>query len=79
MGHDHGHHHHDPSKPVDDNGNPLLTSSQRYKDTIRVTIIGSIVDFLLGVGKIFVGFISQSQALIADGIHSLSDLITDFV
>jgi len=78
MGHDHGHQHADPSQPVDDNGTPLLTSSQRYKDTIRVTIIGSIVDFLLGVSKIIVGFISQSQALIADGIHSLSDLVTDF-
>lgn len=76
MGHDHGHQ--DPSQPVDDEGNVLLTSSQRYKDTVRVTIIGSIVDFLLGVSKIFVGFAAQSQALIADGIHSLSDLITDF-
>ncbi|MDH5600402.1 MAG: cation diffusion facilitator family transporter [Gammaproteobacteria bacterium] len=78
MGHDHSHQHADPSTPVDDNGTPLLTSSQRYKDTIRVTIIGSIVDFLLGVAKITVGFIAQSQALIADGIHSLSDLVTDF-
>lgn len=78
MGHDHGHHHPDPSQPVDDNGTPLLTSSQRYKDTVRVTLIGSVIDFLLGVGKIAVGFISQSQALIADGIHSLSDLVTDF-
>lgn len=76
MGHDHGHH--DPSQPIDDEGHVLLTSSQRYKDTVRVTIIGSIVDFLLGVSKIFVGFAAQSQALIADGIHSLSDLITDF-
>lgn len=77
MGHDHGHHH-DPSQPVDDEGNILLTSSQRYKDTVRVTIIGSIVDFLLGISKIFIGFTAQSQALIADGIHSLSDLVTDF-
>lgn len=77
MGHDHGHHD-DPLHPVDDQGKVILTSSQRYKDTIRVTIIGSIVDFLLGVSKIFVGFAAQSQALIADGIHSLSDLITDF-
>ena len=77
MGHDHEHHH-DPSQPVDDEGNLLLTSSQRYKDTVRVTIIGSIVDFLLGISKIFIGFSAQSQALIADGIHSLSDLVTDF-
>ncbi len=74
MGHDHSHHH-DPA--VDDEGNVLLTSSQRYKDTIRVTLIGSVVDLLLGVSKIFVGFAAQSQALIADGVHSLSDLVTD--
>lgn len=74
MGHDHSHHH-DPA--VDDDGNVLLTSSERYKDTIRVTLVGSIVDLLLGVAKIVVGFVSQSQALIADGVHSLSDLVTD--
>ncbi len=76
MGHDHNHH--DPSHPVDDQGQVLLTSSQRYKDTIRVTLIGSVIDFLLGVAKIVIGFTAQSQALIADGVHSLSDLVTDF-
>lgn len=70
-----GHDHHNPA--VDDQGNPLLTSSQRYKDTIRVTLIGSVVDLLLGIAKIIVGMAEQSQALIADGIHSLSDLVTD--
>ena len=68
--------HNDPA--VDDRGNVLLTSSQRYKDTVRVTLIGSAVDLVLGVAKIFIGFAAQSQALIADGIHSLSDLATDF-
>ena len=34
---------------------------------------------LLGVAKLFVGYIAQSQALVADGIHSLSDLLTDFM
>lgn len=52
-------------------------NSQRYKDTVRVTLIGSVIDFVLGVLKIVVGFIAQSQALIADGVHSLSDLATD--
>ncbi|MFK5915324.1 MAG: cation diffusion facilitator family transporter [Woeseiaceae bacterium] len=72
MGHDHQH---DPT--IDDEGHVLLTSSQRYKDTVRVTLVGSAVDLLLGLSKIFVGFSSQSQALIADGVHSLSDLVTD--
>ena len=74
MSHDHSHQH-DPA--IDDDGNVLLSSSQRYKDTVRVTLIGSVVDFLLGVSKITVGFAAQSQALIADGVHSLSDLVTD--
>lgn len=75
MGHDH---HHDHAHAVDDQGNELSKSSQRYKDTVRVTVIGSVIDLLLGVGKIIIGFIAQSQALIADGVHSLSDLVTDF-
>ncbi len=53
------------------------TDPQRYRDTLRVTLIGSVLDLLLGVAKIVVGFLSQSQALIADGVHSLSDLATD--
>ena len=51
----------------------------RYRETIKVTLIGSVVDLLVGVFKIQFGFLSQSQALIADGIHSLSDLATDAI
>ena len=40
-------------------------------------MIGGVTDFLLGLIKISVGFITQSQGLIADGVHSLSDLVTD--
>ena len=43
----------------------------------KVTLIGGLVDLLLGVLKLVVGFVGNSHALIADGIHSLSDLITD--
>lgn len=43
----------------------------------RVTLVGAILDFVLGVAKIVVGIISHSSALVVDGIHSLSDLITD--
>jgi len=50
---------------------------QRYKETRKVTLIGSVLDLVLGVGKIIAGYVGNSQALIADGIHSLSDLVTD--
>ncbi len=55
------------------------SSERRYHDTVRVTLIGSVIDLLLGVAKIVVGVLAHSQALIADGVHSLSDLATDFV
>ncbi len=54
-------------------------SEERYRETVRVTLIGSVIDLLLGVGKILMGYIAHSQALIADGVHSLSDLASDFV
>jgi cation diffusion facilitator family transporter len=68
----HHHHNHDLTNSGD-------TQDSRYKATVRVTIIGAIIDFLLGVAKIMVGLIANSQALVADGVHSLSDLATDFV
>ncbi len=51
----------------------------RYAEMRKVTLIGSAVDFSLGVAKLIVGFVANSQALIADGFHSLSDLATDFM
>lgn len=58
----------------------MTTAQQRrYKDVRKVTLIGSVLDFLLGVAKILVGWLANSHALIADGIHSLSDLLTDFM
>ena len=61
------------------NSSSITTKQQRYNKVRKVTLIGSAVDFLLGVAKIIVGWIAHSQALIADGIHSLSDLATDFI
>jgi cation diffusion facilitator family transporter len=51
----------------------------RYRDIRVVTIVGAVVDLLLGIAKIIVGIVSGSQALIADGVHSFSDLATDFL
>ena len=64
----HGHTHHHPN-PRD----------ARYHEVRKVTLIGSVVDLLLGVIKVVVGYLAHSQALVADGIHSFSDLLTDFL
>jgi len=50
---------------------------QRYHEIKHVTLVGAVLDLVLGVGKITGGYVGSSQALIADGIHSLSDLVTD--
>lgn len=57
----------------------ISSQEERYRITRNVTLIGSVLDLALGVAKIIIGIIGQSQALIADGIHSLSDLLTDFM
>lgn len=44
-----------------------------------VTLIGSVVNISLTVFKIFAGVLGRSTAMIADGIHSLSDLLSDIV
>lgn len=51
----------------------------REKQITRVTLIGSIVNLLLTAIKIIAGIVGKSGAMIADGIHSLSDLASDIV
>ncbi|WP_455198341.1 cation diffusion facilitator family transporter [Kaarinaea lacus] len=70
MGMGHSHHHHHPVEQGD-------LSDERYRETRKVTLVGSAVDLSLGVAKIIGGYIGSSAALIADGVHSLSDLATD--
>ncbi len=51
----------------------------RSKESQKATVVGAIIDLLLSVIKITLGLIGQSGALIADGIHSFSDLLSDWV
>ena len=56
-----------------------MTEEQRVKGIYRITIIGSIVNLLLVVCKFVAGFLGRSTAVVADAVHSLSDLLTDIV
>lgn len=49
----------------------------RSKDTRRAALVGGVVNLVLAVVKISVGYVARSQSLIVDGIHSLSDLLSD--
>lgn len=45
----------------------------------RVTLIGIWINLILVILKLFFGYWGQSDALVADGYHSLSDFVTDFI
>lgn len=52
-------------------------STHQARAARRVTLIGAVINGLNGLVKILVGSLANSQVLIADGIHSLSDLVSD--
>ena len=54
-----------------------LTHAERKRSMDKATWWGIVVNLILSIAKLIVGFIGHSQALIADGLHSLSDLISD--
>lgn len=51
----------------------------RERRIYRVTLYGAIANVLLCAAKLLAGVFGRSSAMIADGVHSLSDLITDFI
>lgn len=45
----------------------------------RITVYGALANVCLAVGKLVVGIVGQSYALVADAIHSLSDIASDII
>jgi cation diffusion facilitator family transporter len=58
---------------------PELSRDGRYRATRFVTVVAAVVNSVLAATQIFTGWLFQSQALIADGVHTLSDLVSDGV
>lgn len=48
---------------------------KKFNNIMRISVV---TNSLLSIFKIIMGYIGKSSALIADGIHSFSDLLTDF-
>lgn len=65
------------SHPAHENSAMEITAQQRHQAINKVTLWGVFVNLILSVSKLLGGFFGQSQALIADGLHSLSDLASD--
>ncbi len=53
--------------------------AQRQQVMAKTAIVGAVANLFLSAGKLGIGYIAHSQALIADGIHSLSDLLSDLL
>lgn len=52
-------------------------TSDRYRQAKRVTLLGAAMNTFLGFLKLIGGYLLHSHALVADGVHSFSDLFTD--
>ncbi len=51
----------------------------RSKAAQQVTWVGFFVNLLLTIFKLLAGILGRSTAMIADGVHSLSDFVTDII
>ncbi len=55
------------------------TLDARYRATAVVTILGAVANIILSLIKCIAGWLGNSHALFADGMHSLSDLLADTI
>jgi cation diffusion facilitator family transporter len=54
-----------------------MQNNQKEKVILFVSAVNAAVNVILAIIKIIIGKIGYSQALIADGVHSFSDLVGD--
>jgi cation diffusion facilitator family transporter len=59
--------------------NPDLDTTEKQQAAKKSTLVSFVVNLGLTVSQVFAGIVSGSQGLIADGIHSLADLVSDLV
>jgi cation diffusion facilitator family transporter len=63
----------------DDSEHATHTVAERAQAAAQSTWVSVAVNVVLSTTQIVVGVLAKSQGLIADGVHSLSDLVADFV
>ena len=54
-----------------------MEDSEKIRQVRRVTVAGMVVNVCLAAAKAVAGWLCSSHALVADAVHSLSDLVTD--
>jgi cation diffusion facilitator family transporter len=56
-----------------------IMSEEKRKAAKSSTLVSVVINIVLATAQILIGLTSGSSALVADGIHSISDLFSDFV
>jgi cation diffusion facilitator family transporter len=59
--------------------NAMVRSTEEQHQALRSTWVSVWVNLFLATAQVLIGVYARSQALIADGLHSLSDLVADGV
>lgn len=57
----------------------MIRSNEEQRQALRSTWVSVWINLFLASAQVVIGIFARSQALIADGIHSLSDLVADGV
>lgn len=55
------------------------SSPERYRASLRVAVVNITANFLLSTAQVIIGLLGHSQALVADGLHTLSDMLADLL
>lgn len=55
----------------------MKRNDQEQREALRSTWVSVWVNLFLATAQVVIGLFARSQALIADGVHSLSDLVAD--
>jgi cation diffusion facilitator family transporter len=56
-----------------------LSGEERSRATRRVTLVGAGTNAGLAVAQVIIGWLGNSQALVADAMHTFSDLLSDSI
>jgi cation diffusion facilitator family transporter len=68
-----------PVDPLDSTNDEPFPAQDRARAAARSTWVSVAVNVVLSIAQVAAGLWTHSQGLVADGIHSLSDLLSDFV
>lgn len=75
----HHHHHHGLGHAHSHGADPYLTSKDRTDPGVRITRVGLYVNLAMVVSKGIGGWVFNSQALVADAFHAMTDMVSDIM